>query len=172
MTAVELSAAEQIFSNAFFTIAVLDARRIVYLVRTSTPFGSSGDIERGCEPVQRQLDQLGRAGRRLLVDTRQAVGNNNPTFEANFGAQRKRMADGFERVVLLTQTIIGKMHNERLVQQDRVVGPRVFIDPSEALVYLRDRSPRPSRPSVSDMMPVRPVETTTTPSPNKPTRKP
>lgn len=179
MSGSDLGAAEQTFSNPFFTISVLDARRIVYIVRTATPFASREEIETGCEPVQRELDLLGRAGRRLLVDTRQAVGNNNPVFEANFAGHRKRMADGFERVALLTQTIIGKMHNERLVQQDRAGAPRVFIEPGEALVYLRDRTPiKAARPSHTDLKAVRPMETATGPKapsigkPPLPPRKP
>jgi hypothetical protein len=145
MAPARASEEELVFTNLFYEIRVLDGGSIVYITRTAAPFSSKEEIDAGCLPVQQALDRLGRIGKRLLVDTRLAVGNNDPSFEANFAVHRKRMANGFERVALLVQTIIGKLHNERLVQEDRAVGPRVFLDEESALGYLREVTPLATR---------------------------
>jgi hypothetical protein len=145
MASALASEEELVFTNLFYEIRVLDGGSIVYITRTAAPFTTKEEIDAGCLPVQQALDRLGRIGKRLLVDTRLAVGNNDPSFEANFSLHRKRMASGFERVALLVQTIIGKLHNERLVQEDRAVGPRVFLDEDSALTYLREQKPSAAR---------------------------
>jgi hypothetical protein len=141
MAVDEIGAAELVFSNAFYEVRVLDGGWIICVARSATPFMSKEEIDAGCLPVQHKLDRLGRAGKRLLLDTRLAVGNNNPSFEANFATHRKRMADGFKTVALLVQTLIGKLHNERLVQEDQAGAPRVFMDAGQALAYLREKIP-------------------------------
>ena len=145
MVVDELSAAELIFSNDFYEIRTLDRGWIVCLARSATPFTSKEEIDAGCLPVQRKLDRIGRTGKRLLLDTRLAVGNNNPSFEANFAAHRRRMADGFKTVALLVQTLIGKLHNERLVNEDQAGAPQVFMDAALALAYLREKLPMSRR---------------------------
>lgn len=141
MAVDEVGAAELVFSNAFYEVRVLDAGWIICVARSATPFTSKEEIDAGCLPVQHKLDVLGRTGKRLLLDTRLALGNNSPSFEANFATHRKQMADGFKMVALLVQTLIGKLHNERLANEDQAGAPRVFMDPDQALAYLRQKIP-------------------------------
>lgn len=144
-----------VFENSFFTVAMVRSDAVV-LTRTTKPFTSKDDIDSGCWPVQLALDRIKRGGKRLLVDTRLAVGNNDPAFERNFAEHRQRMVIGFDRVALLVQTAVGKLQNERLAvsrgphpstAEMRAVprsvapppppaAPRVFMVPELAYAYL------------------------------------
>ncbi len=126
---------------------------IVVLTRSAEPFGSAEEIDSTCMPVQLTLNHVGRRGKRLLVDTRAAVGNNNPAFEVAFAAHRQRMVQGFAKVAIVVQTAIGKLQNQRLVgepslAQDRSAPGemRVFMNIEDALAYLGAEPPKPAEP--------------------------
>jgi hypothetical protein len=105
------------------------------LIRSSQPFVSEEDVEAGCTPVQLILDQLGRARHDLLLDTREAIANNDPVFESWFAAHRRRMCMGFRRAALVAKTAVGGLQNRRLIQQDGTPVV-IFASMEEATAYL------------------------------------
>jgi hypothetical protein len=107
----------------------------IVLTRSAQPFVSREDVEAGCAPVQLVLDQLGRAKHNMLLDTREAIANNDPIFESWFAAHRRRMLLGFRRAALVAKTAVGGLQNRRLVQTDGTPVV-IFSSMDEALAYL------------------------------------
>lgn len=119
--------------------------RTLILIRTAQPFVSQDDVEAGCTPVQLLLDQIGRGRHKLLLDTRDAVANNDPVFEEWFAAHRRRMVLGFRRTALVVKTAVGGLQNRRLVQHDGT-SVAIFSSMDAAFTYLDDESIPPPKP--------------------------
>ncbi|MDB4944577.1 MAG: hypothetical protein JWP97_4111 [Labilithrix sp.] len=123
----------------YYRIEVLPLSGIIKVIRLPRRFETTAVIDVACDPVQLTLDQAGRRNHRLLLDTREAIGNNDPKFEKSFEDHRKRMIRGFVRVALLVKSVIGKLHVERLLaEQDPGTHHRVFLDEKAALAYLAE----------------------------------
>ncbi len=61
-----------------------------------------------------------RPGCALVVDLRQAPGDNRPDFEAALRPARRRVHEGFTRSVVVLQTAAGALQMERLAQRHGV----------------------------------------------------
>ncbi|HEX4447736.1 MAG TPA: hypothetical protein VH044_13395 [Polyangiaceae bacterium] len=120
----------------------------ILLTRSAQPFVSREDVEAGCSPVQFVLDQLGRSKHNMLLDTREAIANNDPIFESWFAAHRRRMLVGFRRTALVTKTAVGGLQNRRLIQTDGTPVV-IFASMDDALAYLEGEGsiPPPRRSS-------------------------
>jgi hypothetical protein len=140
--------------------------RTLILVRTPHPFVSQEDVEAGCTPVQLLLDQIGRGRHKLLLDTRDAIANNDPVFESWFAAHRRRMVMGFRRTALVVKTAVGGLQNRRLVQHDGTP-VAIFSSLDAAFGYLDDESIPPPAPG-GTVRPSRPPPTGGTVRPSRP----
>lgn len=151
------------YKNNYFSVEVVEAdstadgsfSNLILLTRSAVPFASFAEIDAGCIPVQLHLDRIGRKGKRILVDTRDAVGNNDPAFEKRFDAHRMRMVQGFEAVAILVRTPVGRLQNQRLAEKvPAAVAPRppvdtpphirVFMSWDDALAHLQTYEAEPS----------------------------
>lgn len=134
-----LRPSEIVHESAYYRVEVLAIPKVVKVTRTSRPFESEEMVNIACDPVQAALDAVGRRSHRLLIDTRAAMGNNDPTYERWFESHRRRMLLGFPRVALVMRTVIGKLHAERLLAAAKLdKPPRVFLDEGLALRYLAE----------------------------------
>ena len=127
-----------IFENDFFQVMRHEEEPIVVVVRSSKPFQSPNDIARAFSPMLVALDVLGRREHYLLLDSRDAVGNNDPAYEASFADFRRRLFVGFPKTAVLVRTPAGRLHSRRLMGEH--VEPEragVFTDPILALASLR-----------------------------------
>ena len=111
--------------------------------RSSVPFPLLVDVERSFESLIEAVDRWGRRGRVVFADARAAPGRNDPAFEAVMRRLWPRMYRGIERVGVLVQSTIGKMHVERLAQEDGVAR-KVSLDEQELLDYLLSTDPPPA----------------------------
>lgn len=128
-----------VHQSDYYRVEVLAISKVVKVTRLARPFESQAALEAACEPVQLALDSAGRRRHRLLIDTRAAIGNNNPDFETWFESHRRRMLLGFPRVALVVKSAIGKLHVERLVAGVKLEKtPRVFLDEGLAMRYLAE----------------------------------
>jgi hypothetical protein len=144
--------ARVLYEARHYRIELLADGRTLILVRTAAPFTSQEDVEIGCSPVQLLLDQLGRKSHDILIDTRDAVANNDPVFESWFAAHRRRMVLGFRRAALITKTAVGGLQNRRLIQQDETP-VAIFSSMDDALAYLRHDSLPPPKPGATVFLP-------------------
>jgi hypothetical protein len=86
----------------------------------------------------RVLDVLGRSEHYLLLDSRDAVGNNDPAYEASFARYRRLLFEGFPKAAVLVKTPVGRLHSSRLMEADGEPGrPGIFNDPILAVASLR-----------------------------------
>lgn len=129
----------------YYRVEKLARSSILRVTRSSRPFDSAAAVDLACNPVQRALDAAGRRNHALLVDTRAAIGRNDPASEKMFQTHRREMAIGFRRVAVLVSTPVGLLHSKRLLAEDGTGEvARVFIDEQEALTYLAGDPPHES----------------------------
>jgi hypothetical protein len=128
-----------VHQSAYYRVEVLAIPRVVKVTRLARPFESAEAVNIACDPVQAALDAAGRRSHRLLIDTREAVGNNDTDYEKWFEVHRRRMLLGFPRVALIAKSAIGKLHVDRLVAAEKLEKtPRVFLDEGLAMRYLAE----------------------------------
>jgi hypothetical protein len=126
-----------IYDSDFWTVERF-ANNVVRVIRRGKPFGDAAEVERECRPVQQVLDMQGRARLRLLVDSREVAGRNDPTSEKNFAAHRQEMAKGFARVGILVKTSVGMMHAKRLLAEDGTSNVALFSDEALAIAFISE----------------------------------
>jgi len=128
-----------IYQSDYYRVEVLTISRVVKVTRLGRPFESQETLNAVCEPVQLALDSAGRRSHRLLIDTRLAIGNNNPDYEMWFEVHRRRMVLGFPRVALVVKSAIGKLHVDRLLSGAKLERtPRVFLEEGLAMRYIAE----------------------------------
>lgn len=108
---------------------------VIRLDRTSVPFVDFAEMESSMEDLNGRMDALNRPAHRLLVDTRQATGRNDPEFEQAFAPHRRRMLEGFERRAVVVRRVVGQLQVQRHARADGLeVG--AFLDLDEARRWL------------------------------------
>ena len=111
------------------------ATRIVWMVRSARPYESVAEMRQAHAAIPAALDDLGRRGRRLLVDTRLAPPRDDADFEAALKPIRARITRDFDRVAVLTRTVIGQLQVQRQAREsEEQIG--VFATEREAIAYL------------------------------------
>jgi hypothetical protein len=131
------SAPRLLLENACYRVEVVDHDRLFLVTRSSVPFTSAFHVDAMCSPVQRAMDDLGRAGRFVLVDSRAAPANNDPVYESWFDHHRKRMIEDFVRAAVVVRSIVGALHARRLADRHRNDAV-VFTSMDEARVWLTE----------------------------------
>jgi hypothetical protein len=128
---------KELVKNPFVHLTYDETTSIVRMVRSAVPFRSAEELRNGLQPVPAALDTLGRDGKYLLVDTRLAIARDDAEFEVALRPMRARITRNFERVAVLTQTVIGQLQVQR---QARESGEQAFVFTSEeeATAYLRE----------------------------------
>lgn len=130
---------EILHESAFYRVELFAAAKVVKVTRLPERFESRDAVNAGCEPVQTALDSVVRRTHHLLIDVRDALGDNDPGHELWFDEQRRRMRVGFRRVAIVAKTVIGKMHVDRLNSAHNAEKPpRVFLDEELALRFLTE----------------------------------
>lgn len=128
-----------VHDSPYYRVEILAIARVVKVTRLSRPFESQQAVNTACDPVQAALDAAGRRTHRVLIDTRAAIGKNDPEYELWFESHRRRMLLGFPRAAIVVKTAIGKLHVERLLAAERLAPtPRVFLDEGLALRFLAE----------------------------------
>lgn len=105
------------------------------MVRSARPYESVAEMRQAHAAIPAALDDLGRRGRRLLVDTRLAPPRDDADFEAALKPIRARITRDFDRVAVLTRTVIGQLQVQRQAREsEEQIG--VFATEREAIAYL------------------------------------
>ncbi len=110
---------------------------VVRMARTARPYESIAEMRAAHGGIAGALDDLGREGKTLLVDTRLAPPRNDDAFEDALRPIRARITRGFARVAVLAQTVIGQLQVQRQARESehRLA---VFTAEQDAIAYLRD----------------------------------
>lgn len=143
----------RLFQNDYFTVLYHSDIAIIEVVRSATRFPSPQAVGPAFAPMLLLLDDLGRHRYALLLDSRDAVPNNDPSYEASYARYRNDLHRGFRRMAVLIRTPAGNLQATRLVPN--VETPvRVFQDREQAWTFLGGPSSRPPMPLGSDRPPV------------------
>jgi hypothetical protein len=126
----------ELFRNAYVVVSMDAAGQVVRVVRTAHPYETLDALERSMKGLVGVLDQLGRQGRVLLMDSRAARGRHDAEFDEAMAKWRPEVYRQFVRVAVLVESATGVLHARRwarLDQQARLVG----VSESELLDQLR-----------------------------------
>ena len=107
------SSAKVLYEDPYVTVFLEEAGRLVHLVRSALQFPSIGALEQSYRAVIRVYDQLGRASRNLLVDSRAPTGRNDPEYERAMFRLLPELDRGFGRIGVLVETAVGKLQFRR-----------------------------------------------------------
>lgn len=135
-----------IHRNDYVVITLEFEGRIVRYRRTATPFPSLATAKEVYDGILRAYDRIGKQGRGLLIDARDAIGRNDPEFEALLIDFRSKSLTGFAANAVLIKTAVGMLQVKRHGKtEDRL--RVVTADPEEAIEHLLSLSPGPSQAS-------------------------
>jgi hypothetical protein len=127
----------------FHQLSQTDAGGIIVLTRTGARFQNTDEVELERRRLRRELDAAGRAGKRLLIDSRAAPLSTDQQVGGAFGELRREIQRGFERIAVILQTKVGVLQANRLASNDMEAGGNVsgrisvFETEEEALKFLR-----------------------------------
>jgi hypothetical protein len=121
----------------FFTLTWEPARGLARMVRKARRFADLAEAERLFANLLEARTRIPVAKVRLLIDQREAVGNNDPSFEAIVTKAVQSLRVGVSRVAVLVRSASGKLQAERL-QRGRLAGAEsaTFYDEAHALAFL------------------------------------
>lgn len=132
--------------SPFHRIDVLHDGRVVRVERSGQPYASAEELNRERRLLCEALDQLGRAGRGLLIDSRAAPHSTDERLQEQFRRFRLEVARGFDRVAALVRTKVGILQVQRLVANTSEASVQPFDDEVAAIAFLLGQAPpRPSR---------------------------
>ena len=124
---------------------VLDAQHVlvaqqaggghVWVYRKSSGVISGETFVAVFEQVSAALEEVSE-GAGLVIDTRDATGNNDPAFEAAVLEVQRFFFSRFSRRAVLVRTAVGHLQIHRLERDSDSGGAQLFASLPEAMVYL------------------------------------
>lgn len=130
--------------NAYMDITLEYEGRIVRQHRLTPPYPDLATVRAVLGAIVALYDRLGRRGKGLLVDMRDATGRNDPEFEALLDDFRVRGLHGFTAQAVLMRTAVGRLQAHRHIRTD--ASDRLVTDDEAAAVshLLRHLPPLPA----------------------------
>jgi hypothetical protein len=129
------SAGMELYRDEYVTVLADPDGQVVRVVRTTIPHPSPQVMEHSYLQGALALDRYGRKGRGLLVDARNAIGRNEPEYEAPLRRARERNDAGFLRIAVLLRTSAGMLQLMRLSDEDGTVR-LITTNEQDAIRYL------------------------------------
>lgn len=127
-----MSAAPALLLDTEYIVVTLEHDgRIVRYRRTPVRFPDLATAQRIYSRVLTTYGQIGRAGRTLLIDSRDAVGRNDPEFEALLTQFRNQAIPGFVGHAVLMRTAVGLLQAQRIDRTLRSDRPAHLVTDNE-----------------------------------------
>lgn|GEM_PF-892827 len=132
----------ELLVNEWVEVWFVPERDLVHMKRLATPLPADPDgLEGFYSEVVRAMSSLDRSGLDLLVDSRDAVGRNDPDFERIQAAWRDALFGGFRRVAVVLRTVAGHLQLSRYALDNPQLRTACFSDPDDALEFLEAQRP-------------------------------
>lgn len=123
-------ALERIHETKFHALFRDDARGLFVFVRSRAAHPTADSLYRDATAAMIiALDQAPEYG--LVMDSRKAVGRNDPAFEAVMDQVHRESLSRFARLVFLMRSATGVLQSERKTQKSRYVTSTLLITRSE-----------------------------------------
>lgn len=124
-------------TEPFHEVTLLEPR-IVCVRRSARQFVDAGEVAEERRRIRAALDQLGREGKRLLVDSRRAPLSTDDRLASAFMALREEIGRNFERTAVVVDTKIGILQANRLNRETALGGAlAAFENERAALAFLK-----------------------------------
>jgi hypothetical protein len=129
---------DEIYRDEHYCVDFIPRTRLMRFTRSALP-QTAAMLDAFVNQIAKVVVPLHPTG--LLLDMRQAPGNNDPVFEqaAMAATQKLLTALGIAKVAVLIQTAVGRLHFQRL-SRERQQPLYAFSDEAEALQFLRDQA--------------------------------
>lgn len=123
----------EVFRNEHYLVEFSSEPRLIRLTRSAVP-QSAHLLAPLVDEISDVVSSLRPAN--VLIDMRQAPGNNDPAFEKAALVALRQLVRGFGKVAILLQSAVGRLHFQRM---SRELGEslHLFSDEDEALRFLR-----------------------------------
>lgn len=115
----------ELLRNDYVVVSLEYDGRIVRFRRLTKQFPNLLVVRDVYDEVIATYDRQGRRGRGLLIDSREAIGRNDPEFEALLLEFRRKSITGFVGYMVLMRTAIGILQAQRF---DRATNVRLVTD--------------------------------------------
>lgn len=102
----------------FHHLGQADEGAIIVLTRTGKRFQDADEVELERRRLKHELDALGRAGKRLLIDSRAAPLSTDQRLGEAFEKLRREIQRGFDRIAVILETKVGVLQANRLASTD------------------------------------------------------
>ncbi len=126
-----------LFRNEYFTVLFHASERVVEVVRSSVAFPSPEEVAPAFAAMLMLFDDLGRQRYSLLLDSREAVPNNQPHYEASYARFRADLHRGFRKIAVVVKTPAGNLQATRLLPTTHAPS-RVFQDRDVAWEFVAE----------------------------------
>lgn len=124
--------------SPFHRVDVLYEGRIVRIVRSHRAFQNVLELHHERLLLAEALNRLGRAGRGLLVDSREAPHTTDERMQNEFRRFRLDVSRGFDAVAIVVRTKVGMLQVRRLGTSSEA---RAFDDENVAMEFLLEQVP-------------------------------
>jgi hypothetical protein len=111
-----VSRATPLLRREFLEIDVHYGEKVVVVRRTSVAFRAVADVDATIEAMARAVPIERRRGHALLIDTRASPIAPDPSLEPVFKRYRVEVERGFDRIVVVVTSVIGKIRAARLLE--------------------------------------------------------
>ena len=124
-------------SEPFHEVTLIE-HDIVQVRRSARNFANAFEVTEERRRIGAALDQIGRARKRLLVDSRLAPLSTDDRLASEFMALREEIGRGFERTAVVVNSKIGILQANRLNRETTLDGAlAAFENDRDALAFLR-----------------------------------
>ncbi len=124
-----------VYRSDYIVVSLEASGRIVRYRRTAQPFPDLAIAKRCYDDVLASYDRIGRRGRGLLVDSRDALGRNDPAFETLLIDFRRQAIPGFAGMAVLMRTAVGLLQAQR-IDRSQSLPHLVTSDEAAAIAFL------------------------------------
>jgi len=116
-------------------VSVDEGKKAVWLERSALGAKDASAVLKELDAIRQALLGLPTNKMGLVVDTREALGRNDPEFEKKIFPAFHTFTQRFARVAVLVKSSTGRMQMSRLVR-DGGLGYRVFDDEQKARAFV------------------------------------
>jgi hypothetical protein len=124
-----------LFSDAYVTVTLDDARGLVRYTRSRQPFATLDDLRGSHTAMVAALPASIPPGFKLLIDVREAPPRNDEAFERELTPLLAQFMQPFAARAVLVRSAVGRLQVQRL-SRAYDARPQIFDDEGKALQHL------------------------------------
>lgn len=125
----------EVYRDEYIAVFADLSGKLVRLQRSNLPHPTPADFERSFRQAAVAVDRIGRTDRVMLIDVREALGRNEPEFDAAMRRIRPIVEAKMLRVAVLLRSSAGLLQMKRINQEDGV-WRMLTMNEQEALDFL------------------------------------